>query len=136
MSNAVMVVLDTNILVSSLWLESGNTASIIKRIPRLIIPCFNDKILSEYAEVLCRPKFSFSVDKRESLLSKIKDYGIEHLPDESEEAMLDEDDRIFYDTAKSSGSVLITGNIRHYPTALFIMTPSDFLKKYDDGLEG
>jgi len=38
-----------------------------------------------------------------------------------------EPDRIFYDTAKASGSILITGNIRHYPTEPFIMTPSDLL---------
>ena len=131
MNNAVMAVLDTNVLVSSLWVEIGNTATIIKSIPSLIIPCYNDKILSEYADVLSRPKFSFSVDKRESLLSKIKDYGIEYLPDESEDAMIDEDDRIFYDTAKASGSILITGNTKHYPTTPFVMTPSDFLKKYD-----
>lgn len=29
--------------------------------------------------------------------------------------VLDEKDRIFYDTARCSGSKLVTGNFRHYP---------------------
>jgi len=41
--------------------------------------------------------------------------------------MTDETDRVFYDTAKASGAILITGNIRHYPAMPFIMTPADFL---------
>ena len=40
----------------------------------------------------------------------------------------DETDRVFYDTAKSSDSILITGNIKHYPSDEFVMSPSDFLK--------
>jgi len=43
--------------------------------------------------------------------------------------MTDETDRTFYDTAKASDSILITGNIKHYPTEPFIMTPTEFLTK-------
>jgi hypothetical protein len=38
----------------------------------------------------------------------------------------DETDRIFYDTAIISDSLLITGNIRHFSQKAFIMTPADF----------
>ena len=129
MNEVIKAVLDTNVLVSSLWTSDGKAAEIIKLIPRFVIPCYNAQILIEYADVLCRPKFSFSSDKRENLLSGIKNFGVEFLPDESKEAMADEDDRIFYDTAKESGSILFTGNIKHYPNEPFIMTPSDFLLK-------
>jgi len=41
----------------------------------------------------------------------------------------DETDRIFYDTAKQSGSFLVTGNLKHYPQEIFILTPAEFLAK-------
>ena len=130
MSEVGKIVLDTNILVSSLWTESGNASAIIKLMPRFVLPYHNAQILSEYAEVLSRPKFSFTADKRESLLSVIRLFGVEFLPNKSAEVMIDEDDRIFYDTAKDSGSILITGNVKHYPTKPFIMTPSDYLLRF------
>lgn len=45
--------------------------------------------------------------------------------------ILDEKDRIFYDTARCSGSKLVTGNFRHYPveeniTALWEIETSKF----------
>jgi predicted nucleic acid-binding protein len=42
--------------------------------------------------------------------------------------MPDEEDRKFYNVAKSSGAFLITGNIKHFPPESFIVTPADFLK--------
>jgi putative PIN family toxin of toxin-antitoxin system len=58
------VVIDTNILVSALWSENGNSAEILKIIPNSIIPVFNDSIFSGYTEVLNRPKFSFPTKKK------------------------------------------------------------------------
>jgi predicted nucleic acid-binding protein len=40
----------------------------------------------------------------------------------------DEEDRKFYNVAKSSGAFLITGNIKHFPSESFIITPADFLR--------
>jgi putative PIN family toxin of toxin-antitoxin system len=130
MNEVLKVVLDTNILVSSLWTVDGNAASITKLLPQIVKPYYNAQILSEYADVVCRPKFSFSFEKREALLSKIKDIGVEYLPDKSEEVLVDEDDRIIYDTAKGSGSILITGNTKHYPSESFVMTPTEFLATF------
>ncbi|MDR3270840.1 MAG: hypothetical protein LBT32_04945 [Peptococcaceae bacterium] len=42
--------------------------------------------------------------------------------------MIDEDDRVFYDAAKSVGAYLITGNIKHFPQGPFILTPLAFLE--------
>ena len=44
--------------------------------------------------------------------------------------MSDEDDRIFYDIAKASHAILLTGNIKHFPLEPFIVSPADFLKEY------
>ena len=43
--------------------------------------------------------------------------------------MIDETDRIFYDTAVSSGATLITSNKKDYPNEPFILTPAEFLYK-------
>jgi len=59
----------------------------------------------------------------------LKMFGTQINPPTSTISLPDETDRIFYDTAKSSEAVLITGNIRHYPEEPFIMTPAEFLSK-------
>jgi hypothetical protein len=41
--------------------------------------------------------------------------------------MPDEDDRVFYDTAKTAGAYLIPGNTKHFPQEPFILTPAQFL---------
>jgi transcriptional regulator with XRE-family HTH domain len=45
-------------------------------------------------------------------------------------SMIDERDRKFYDAAKTAGAILITGNSRHYPDELFIVTPAAFVQRY------
>jgi predicted nucleic acid-binding protein len=61
------------------------------------------------------------------VLKVIQEYGERIEPNQSTHEMLDEDDRIFYDTAKNAGAYLVTGNKRHYPDEAFILTPADFL---------
>lgn len=109
MNNRRKVVIDTNILVSALWSENGNSAMILKMIPNIIIPIFNDPIFDEYTDVLNRPKFAFSIDMRMNLLSKLKAFGEVSNPQKSDTPIADETDRIFLDTAISSGATLITG---------------------------
>jgi putative PIN family toxin of toxin-antitoxin system len=128
MTGGQKVVIDTNILVSALWSENGHSATIISMIPTDIIPVINDAIIKEYSEVLNRPKFAFSVSKRENLLAIIKDFGEVIIPEKSGVLMSDETDRIFYDTAMASMATLITGNGKDYPDKPFIVTPVNFLR--------
>ena len=129
MNDKIKVVLDTNILVSALWSENNNQLKIIELIPYIITPCINDLMLLEYNNVLKRPKFNFSPHKRKMLLLKIKEYSEIVLPNKSNIHMTDESDRIFYDTAKTSDSILITGNLKHFPNETFIMNSIEFLNK-------
>ena len=129
MKKKIKVVLDTNILVSALWSANGNEATIVKLIPHAIIPCFSREMFDEYSEVLNRPKFNFSANNKKLLLSKIIEYGKLVLPEQSNIHMIDETDRTFYDTAKTSGAILITGNMKHYPIEPFIMTAREFLER-------
>jgi predicted nucleic acid-binding protein len=94
-----------------------------------ILPCFDDPILSEYWDVLSRPKFGFSPAQINRLVHGIirSGHGIE-APVPSEFPMPDENDRKFYDVAKSSGAILITGNTKHFPQEPFILAPANFLR--------
>lgn len=124
------VIIDTNILVSALWLKNGNPNKIIGLIPeKIIIPYFCQEILKEYRKVLRRPKFDFSPLEVNKLLRELLLYGVEVDPVKSDIPFVEEGDRIFYDAARVSGAVLITGNIKHYPSETFIMAPNDFLVK-------
>ena len=125
------VVLDTNILVSSL-LTPGPPAAIVDLIADgRIIPFYSNMILQEYCEVLSRKKFGFSPLQVTRLIDDIVSAGIavEDKPSlKSKKA--NEDDRIFYDAAAEAQAYLVTGNIRHFPAESFIVTPARFLTIY------
>ena len=123
----IKVVLDTNVLVSALWKRPSNASRLIDMITsRQIIPCYNAAILVEYREVLSRPKFKFPSWDISNVLDQIKKEGIATLPQQSTIPFIDESDRKFYDTARTCGAYLITGNRRHYPDEGFILLPSEF----------
>ena len=126
------VVLDTNVLVSALWSKDGTLAKILHLIPdKKIIPCFCDEILNEYVIVLSRPNFHFIHNQIDALLDNIMKFGKAVVTDKSSIPLLDESDRVFYDTARVSGAILITGNMKHYPVEPFIMRPAEFSRKMD-----
>jgi len=125
------VVLDTNILVSAL-LANGPPAAIIDMVAEGKLTLFyNDLIISEYWDVLQRPKFGFHAIQVSRLIHNIVKAGIAiEVNSQSIIPMPHEDDRIFYDVAKVSHAFLITGNIKHYPHESCIVAPAGFLKMY------
>lgn len=124
------LVLDTNVVVSAFINPYGKPSQILKIIlSRKAEIIINTVILCEYESVLLRPKFSSKIDpcNIRRFISLVGSIGTSLDPFPSRIKLPDASDRIFYDTAKNSGSVLITGNIRHFPKEAFIMTPADFL---------
>ncbi|HXL73081.1 MAG TPA: putative toxin-antitoxin system toxin component, PIN family, partial [bacterium] len=64
----MIVVLDTNVLVSGLLSPYGPPGEIVRMVSsRALSLCFDARIISEYAEVLTRPKFPFRRDAVEAL---------------------------------------------------------------------
>jgi len=127
------LVMDTNVIVSSFINPDGKPSLIMKTIlNRKAELCYNSAILSEYESVMLRPKFSDKIDPChiQQFINLIRSIGISFNPPSSKIELSDESDRIFYDTAKESGSLLITGNLRHFPKEAFIMLPADFLERY------
>jgi putative PIN family toxin of toxin-antitoxin system len=123
------VVIDTNVLVSGLWTPDGNSAKIIALMPLgKILPCYTLPIMKEYRSVLNRPKFKFSGTQTNELLALIEWYGLSLTTETSGTAMADESDRKFFDAAKTSGAILITGNKKHYPLESFVLNPAEFLQ--------
>ena len=122
------VVLDTNILVSDLLSPTGNPAKIYNLfLTGILTLIFSADIFAEYLDVLHRPSLNIPPDDTYIVLDAILKHGKHVRPALSTISILDEDDRIFYDAAKSADAYLITGNIRHYPQDQFILTPTAFL---------
>jgi len=122
------IVVDTNVVVSAFLTPNGNPARILDQITdQKLQICYNQEILTEYVEVLSRPRFKFSKNDCDNFIQGIKEFGRLVKPSVSNIPLLDEDDRCFYDVAKFCEAILITGNIKHFPTEQFIITPAEFL---------
>ncbi len=126
----MLVVIDTNILVSALWSRNGAPARVLSMIiSGTIIPCYDYRILSEYRDVLTRPKFKFSVGEVNALLEWIADNGQSVIAEPLNVDFTDEADKKFYEVAKFCQAKLITGNIKHFPNDEWVLTVSEFLEQ-------
>ena len=128
----MLVVVDTNILVSSLWSNDGAPAKVISLILNdVIIPCYDYRIMCEYREVLERPKFDFSKNEIDSLLDWFESIGRSVVAKPCDIRFIDEADKKFYEVAKFCHAKLITGNLKHFPDDPDVLSVADFLKLYE-----
>jgi len=128
MGNDMLVVIDTNVLISAFWSKNGNPAKIIGLVQnRIIIPCYDYRIIEEYEEVLARTKFGFDEWEINDFLSQIRHDGISIVAKSIDIPFIDDSDKMFYEVAKQCNAKLITGNKKHFPNDNFIMTPASFL---------
>lgn len=126
----MLVVIDTNILVSALWSRNGAPARVVSMVlTGDIVPCYDYRILCGYREVLQRPKFGFSKSEINSLLDWFEACGRSVLAEPLEDVFVDEADKKFYEVAKFCGAVLVTGNLKHFPEDPLVMSVADFLEK-------
>ena len=126
--SARCAVMDTNVLVSALLSPMGKPAEIYKMflsgtLELVICP----EIFEEYSDVLLRPYLKIPVSDAEIVLAAIWQQAQKVTPITSTDPMPDEDDRVFYDAAKSANAYLITGNAKHYPQESVILSPAEFL---------
>ena len=123
----MFVVIDTNIIVSAL-LSSKNDSATVQVMEKVfrqeIKPVYSKEIFAEYTNVLNRPKFHFSRELVEYMLSAIKQFGILKEPKETVMVVLpDMKDVPFYRLIlDSEDTYLVTGNIKHFPQESRIMT--------------
>ena len=112
-------VIDTNVLVSAVLKQKSVPGSIIELASDgPITPVLNEDIEAEYRKVLLRPKFHLTEDIVNDIIDTFHQRGL-YIDSEAIDIDLpDPKDRVFY---------LVTGNIRHFPTAPFIVTPRQML---------
>jgi len=102
------IVIDTNVIISSAISIQGNPAKIMDLVlNKKFEVYYSSEIIAEYIRVLAKPRLNFTHEIQEFFLNGIKRVGILINPPASALPMPDESDRVFYDTAKESNSILI-----------------------------
>ena len=129
-------VLDTNVLVSGLLSHAGPPGKLVDAIETgLLVPVFSEPILFEYLEVLLRPKFQFEREDIAVLMESLYLSGIlvDELKIDTSE-FNDVRDVPFYTAAIQENSVLITGNLKHFPLdgPVEVLTPRLALNKLEE----
>jgi putative PIN family toxin of toxin-antitoxin system len=128
-----LVVLDTNIIVSAFLSPHGTPALVLAQVMRQNIKlAYDTRILSEYLEVLSRPKFNFDQDRLERFSHFLSRHGLSVLAKPSTIPLDDETDRMFYEVAATCSALLISSNLKHYPKASFILSPTTYWQEYSE----
>ena len=130
------IVLDTNVLVSGLLKPYGPPAQLVQMTSSgLLRLCYDTRILSEYQEVLARPKFGFQESHVAAFLEQIQYVG-EHVSAEPlSEPLPDSDDEPFLEVALSGNArCLVTGNLKDYPhdkrQGVSVVSPKEMIRIY------
>lgn len=112
-------VLDTNVIVSGLISPLGPPGRIVDALlARKLLIAVDDRILQEYREVLVRRKFRFDHDKIHAFLGIMPfQVRVTALPVKGMQATDPADTKFLEVAAAGDGSILVTGNATHYPSA-------------------
>ena len=109
------VVLDTNVLVSGVLSPHGPPGRLVDLVLAgdlgLVV---DDRVLSEYAEVLRRPRFGLPEREVEVLMRHLRDVGEGVTARPLAVTLPDEDDLPFLEVAAAGAATLVTGNARHF----------------------
>ena len=131
-------VIDTNVLVSALLSSHSDSATVLligKMISGEIIPVYSADIMSEYQEVLSRRKFKFDKSMVDYLLSAVCRFGLAIEASPTGEVLPDMKDLPFYEVVvekrRTDEAYLVTGNIKHFPKAAFIVTANEMIRIMD-----
>ncbi len=134
----MIIVLDTNVLVSGLLKPYGPSAAVLRLVLTGAARIAHDyRVLTEYRDVLSRPAFGFSPEAVGALLEAMEEDGIPVTPPPAPEALPDPDDAPFWEAALAAGAdAIVTGNKRHFPRRVKgprILSPSEFLSVFGSG---
>jgi putative PIN family toxin of toxin-antitoxin system len=127
------IVIDTNVLVAGLLSPFGACGEIVRMVSAgELTLSFDARIISEYNEVLRRPRFGFEEEKVATLLDYIVYRGQAVASSPLSHSLPDTDDEPFLEVTLAGQSVcLVTGNQKHFPTercqGAKIVSPNEFL---------
>jgi len=127
------VVLDTNVLVAGLLSAAGPPGWIVEAVlAGELEPAFDGAIRQEYEEVLRRPEFQFPSARIDDILAALDQFGlVVTAPPRWPTDLPDPDAEPFLAVAAASASVLVTGNLRHFPVRargdLTVLSPRELV---------
>ena len=127
------IVLDTNVLVSGILSPNGPPAAVLRTLlTERVRLCFDERIVSEYRDVLTRSKFSFNRDLVDELIGFLEPAGSPTLAAPLALDLRDPWDLMFIEVAVSAGAdFLVTGNLKHFPenarTGIRVVSPREFM---------
>lgn len=129
------VVVDTNVIVSGLMNPNGSPARVLNAmLSREITVLYDDRILSEYHEVLSRPKFRLLRSEVEAVVHFVEEFGEYFSGQRLDLVLPDETDLPFLEVAAAGlADALITGNGKHFKPrkgchAVKVWTPAEFMR--------
>ena len=126
------VVYDTNVVVSAALKPGSIPAALVAlAVEQRVQLCLSPAILAEYTAVLHRPKFGFEAHSIATLLEDLTRVALLVRPTMRLDVAPDEADNRFLECAlEAQAAFLVTGNLRHFPRAVFediqILAPARF----------
>ncbi|MFO1200587.1 MAG: putative toxin-antitoxin system toxin component, PIN family [Burkholderiaceae bacterium] len=129
------VVVDTNVLVSGLLSAAGPPGWIGEAVlAGTLEPAIDAAIREECGEVLRRSEFGFPADDVDEILSALDQFAfIVAAAQPWPIRLLDPDDEPFLAVARASASILVTGNLRHFPVrvrgGVTVLTPRELVDR-------
>lgn len=132
----MIVVLDTNVIVSGILRPYSKAASILRLVATGVITLAYDlRIFSEYRDVLNRPKFVFAKEEIDAFLDQVEKEGacVSVMP--LKFRLPDPEDEPFLEAALAGkAKAIVTGNKRHFPKKEYegirILSPAEFLDAF------
>jgi putative PIN family toxin of toxin-antitoxin system len=134
----MIIVVDTNVIVSGILRPYSKAAAILRLAATGMIQLAYDlRILSEYQDVLNRPKFTFAKEDINVLLDQVEKEGVLVSVMPLKFRLSDPDDEPFLEVALAArAEAIITGNKRHFPKKGYqgtrILSPAEFLEAFGD----
>lgn len=128
------IVLDTNVLVSGLLSPHGHPGRVLDLLlSGKVTLLHDDRILSEYREVLLRPRFGFDPNDVEILVAYLRAEGLAVASPPLPLSLPDPDDLPFLEVAVTGrADALVTGNLAHFASSS-IVSPDTALSEIMGG---
>jgi putative PIN family toxin of toxin-antitoxin system len=112
----VLIVLDTNVLVSAMLTAGGTPDMLLQLILQSELTLLLDsRILGEYDEVTRRPRFAFDPEERRELIDTLEALAEPVVALPLKLSLPDPEDRMFVEAAVAGGAdAIVTGNAAHF----------------------
>ena len=129
-NDAIYTVIDTNVLVS--FLLAGGDSPVVTIFDAVrrdkLRPLYSSYLLREYRRVLLSDRFGFDKETVYLMLQffEIHGKGVEQVDKGS--SLVDSKDSPIFDIVQSTRechSILVTGDIKHYPKMDYVVTPRE-----------